>query len=556
LVLNLARRDGGGTTFDDLLRAVPGAVDQVLVAAHGDTVITSVALVDVDDLRDTDRTGAVSADLLLQVGVSATEALAWFQRLSEVPVELRPVAVLSKAALGSAPLQQAAQAAGVALVAVPPQTRWESLLTAIQGVLDPTPQWIAGAVGPRGLPGGDTDLYGVAQTVAELTGGLVTIEDERSHVLAYSASDEAADELRRLSILGRVGPAAYLDRLRDSGVYDRLQRSDEVIEVPPDAGLDLKRRLVVSILALAQQDAPRARPSGRQLLGTIWVQEGQERLAADSAAVLRGAAAIAARLITRAINAPSNEAVQIQRLLGARGGGVDVGSLATALSIPTSGPAVVIGFGTVDRTLTGATAALSPALRLHASAFARESLVTTIAERVYVLFPRTPSLQAVTSWTGGVIERLAFRGAPALRAAVAAPVGSLSDVAAARTEVDRVLDGTTGDQRVTTLADSRTPVLLGEILDLVAAHPALRDPRIAALLDYDSRYSATMQVSVEAYLRHFGDVREAAGQLQVHPNTLRYRLKRAEQILDIDLSEPAGRLLVEIQLGALRRSAG
>jgi DNA-binding PucR family transcriptional regulator len=42
----------------------------------------------------------------------------------------------------------------------------------------------------------------------------------------------------------------------------------------------------------------------------------------------------------------------------------------------------------------------------------------------------------------------------------------------------------------------------------------------------------------------------------VHPNTLRYRVRRAEEILDIDLGDPAGRLLVEIQLGVLRRSSG
>ena len=60
--------------------------------------------------------------------------------------------------------------------------------------------------------------------------------------------------------------------------------------------------------------------------------------------MLLGASAVAARLITRTINAPSNEAMQVQRLLGTRGEGVDVPSLAAALSIPTSGPAVVIGF--------------------------------------------------------------------------------------------------------------------------------------------------------------------------------------------------------------------
>ena len=55
------------------------------------------------------------------------------------------------------------------------------------------------------------------------------------------------------------------------------------------------------------------------LLGTIWVQEGPVPIAGDADSVLRGAAAVAARLISRIRDAPSNEAIQIQRLLGVRG---------------------------------------------------------------------------------------------------------------------------------------------------------------------------------------------------------------------------------------------
>ncbi|MGK8524397.1 hypothetical protein ACRS6B_23860 [Nocardia asteroides] len=42
----------------------------------------------------------------------------------------------------------------------------------------------------------DVDLFGLAQMIAHTAGGMVSIEDPQSHVLAYSASDEAADRLR------------------------------------------------------------------------------------------------------------------------------------------------------------------------------------------------------------------------------------------------------------------------------------------------------------------------------------------------------------------------
>ncbi len=542
-----------GVTLDVLLRALGSAFVELAVAPAGVEVgIASVVLLDGDDLAADEHTPVPTADLCLLVGAGETAALQWLRRLGSVDPALRPRAVLTKAGPGSRLLPPAATAVGVALVGVHAQARTETLLGTVRGVLEQSLGRSDMRSGTQGLFGADTDLFGLAHTVAALSGGMVSIEDDRSHVLAYSASDDAADELRKLSILGREGPADYLRRLREWGVFDRLRRGEEVVEVPADESLGMRRRLVAAIRPVAEPRPADGLPVRATTLGTIWVQEGRRPLAVDADAVLRGATAVAARLIARSLNAPSNEAMQIQRLLGARGGGVDVPSLAASLSIPTTGPAVVVGFVRVGTAPAGM-GEVSGVLRLHASAFARDSLVTTIGGRSYVLIPRASTPASVTSWARSVVDRVRAHSDTRLRAAVAAPVATLDDVAAARIEVDRVLDGTSGADVVTTLADSRTPVLLGEILDLLAAHPELRDPRVQTLLDYDERHHASMRKSVETYLVQFGDVRQAASELQVHPNTLRYRLRRAEEILDIRLDDPAGRLLIELQLLTRRR---
>ena len=141
-----------------------------------------------------------------------------------------------------------------------------------------------------------------------------------------------------------------------------------------------------------------------------------------------------------------------------------------------------------------------------------------------------------------------MRTGTATRAALVTSIATLSDVAAARVEVDRVLDRTTGNDRVTTLEESRTSVLLGEIVELVANHEHLLDPRIGKLAEYDVRNDSTMTESLRVYLAHFGDVRSAAEQLRVHPNTLRYRIKRVEEILGADLRNADERVLIELQL--------
>ncbi|WP_255182570.1 PucR family transcriptional regulator [Rhodococcus sp. WWJCD1] len=502
---------------------------ELVVAPAGiDMAVESVALLDADDLR---LPPGASADVTLLVGVNEADVVRWFDDLALRAAADRPRAVLTKVA-DSAALTHGARETGIALVAVHRQTRWELLLSMTRGVLDQ----VRTHSPDDGTFGADTDLYELAQTVASLTKGMVSIEDERSHVLAYSASDDAADELRTLSILGREGPADYLRGLHERGVFDRLRRTDDVIDVPADHELGIRRRLAVGIRRISGSPTT---------LGTIWVQEGAIPLADEADGVLRGASAVAARLITRIANAPTNETLQIQRLLGARGGGVDVPSLASALSIPATGSSAVVGFASCGEFDIGA---LAPAIRVHASAFRRDSLVTTIGERIYALFPGVASGTGISGWAADAVGRIERRTSLALRAAVAYPIADLEAVAAARFEVDRVLDGTTGEVRVTTLEESRTSVLLGEILELIGNHEQLRDPRIAELDRYDASNDSRMRESLETYLTCFGDVRSAADRLHVHPNTLRYRIRRVEQILDLDLTDSDARLLVEIQL--------
>jgi DNA-binding PucR family transcriptional regulator len=56
-----------------------------------------------------------------------------------------------------------------------------------------------------------------------------------------------------------------------------------------------------------------------------------------------------------------------------------------------------------------------------------------------------------------------------------------------------------------------------------------------------------LALSVLAWLDAFGDVRAAAAGLHIHPNTLRYRVRRAEQLTGLDLSSPEQRLLAMLQ---------
>lgn len=93
--------------------------------------------------------------------------------------------------------------------------------------------------------------------------------------------------------------------------------------------------------------------------------------------------------------------------------------------------------------------------------------------------------------------------------------------------------------QVTSLAEARTTVLLDEIVTVVAAEKRLVDPRIRDLHAYGPVLAETLRVCLDS----FGDVGAAAQELQVHPKTVRYRVRRVEQLKVVSLSDPEVRLL-------------
>jgi len=188
---------------------------------------------------------------------------------------------------------------------------------------------------------------------------------------------------------------------------------------------------------------------------------------------------------------------------------------------------------------------------LSASAFRPDAQIAAGRSRVYVLFPHTGKPSLVTSWIRGTIGALRAELGLDLRAVIATPPTGLDGVAAARGEVDRVLDtaarhpGAIGP--VTSLDEARTTVVLDEIVTMIGADERLIDPRVRELRAKDPTSVETLR----AYLDSFGDIAAAASWLHVHPNTVRYRIKRIEQALGTPLADPDVRLLLSLSLRAI-----
>ncbi|WP_017614845.1 helix-turn-helix domain-containing protein [Nocardiopsis salina] len=456
-------------------------------------------------------------------------------------------------------LRTEAEEAGVALLSVRSEVRWDQLQAVCRTIVDD-----ARLTSADDLAESSGDLFSMAQTIAQLTGGLVSIEDSASRVLAYSSGAEV-DELRRLSVLGRRGPESYLALLREWGVFARLRSGEEVVRIDEHPEFGLRRRLAVGIHA------------GNQPLGTIWVQEGEHPLTERSEEALLGAARTTAlQMIRQRTRTSAGLRLREDLLSSLLEGRIDAGALADTVEVRSDRGALVVAFS-----LTPSASAEAPAeerpdrperelrrrrlidlVSVHTAAYRRSSLVTELESRVYVLLPDLvpgrEGLRGVEQSVLSLTRKTVVAARSALGLQVQAAVGSLVDrlaeVPDSRAEADRVLDAMLRDLdrdtdwEVATISDVRSRVLISETLARLREDPSLRDPRVNRLLEYDRAGGADLVRSLLTYLEAFGDARAAAERLHIHPNTLRYRVRRASSVSGIDLGDPGERLFTQLQL--------
>lgn len=519
-----------------LLMALGDSLVEVQAAPAGlDVEIRGVALLDPED-----PPAAQPGELVLVIGARGRAA---YPALRAAGRDGAAGVVVKLEGPGQAEaLSETAVEAGIALLSLRSEARWEQVNALARAALDDAPPGHSGEAE-------EGDLFSLAQTTAILTSGIVSIEDTANRVLAYSRSSDSdeIDDLRQRSILGWQGPEAYLAKLREWGVFQHLHSSDEVISIDGHPELGIRPRLAVAIR------------SGDRQLGTIWVQEGSTPLSERSGQALLGAARVAALHLVRRRRELSEDLTLTRTLLaGLLEGNTGPQPLATHLGFDVTRPAAVLGFSYGTAEVVAAPqlthAEVTNLVSVHIAARHRSALVTQVGPRIYVVLPQLPrsiDIDTLRGWGQEIAEAARRHLGLLLRGSVGCVVPGLGDAPESRREADRILDAMLGSDvptAVAALPDIQAEVLLSEVLTLLSGHPEIRDPRLTALVTHDSRHQGRLAETLLAYLQSFGDVRAAAAHLHVHPNTLRYRLRRAEELTGLDLSRPDQRLLAMLQL--------
>ncbi|MFC8804744.1 PucR family transcriptional regulator [Streptomyces anthocyanicus] len=547
------RRDGR-PSLEQILRLIaPGMLD-VVVAPRGTGVpVADAVLHDPGEERD-DGTWAASGLILLAVGVDAAapeaiDVLRGAERAGAAAVVLRRGARGPRAAL-----LEAAASGRTALLTRRPGQGWTEVLGQLRTALAHSAP--TGGTGVEGLRLGD--LPELANTVAALVGGAITIEDPQSRVLAYSRMDHEPDPMRRLTILGQEVPRWRVDELRESGFFQALWNTDGVVRLPADDRY--AERLAVAVR------------HGSEILGSLWAAADGRPLAEDAAAALHTAARAAvphlahhqtwgraaARARESAVHALLDGSGPAARV--AHDAGVAPDRPYTVLVAEaydsrdlTAVPAPATGGAAGQRTLD--------VLALQAEAYRPGCVTARSGRRLYVLIPaedgETDPARALTATARSVPRGVVFAGVgpfaadlsglPASREAAELVVRVLRERAARRPAADVV-------SAVAAFGEVVPEVSALRVLDLIAPLWQSLSGPVHAMVEHDRAHGSEYGASVGAYLDAFGDTGTAAQRLNVHPNTLRYRLRRARELFGVDLADPTLRLLADVGLRLARRT--
>jgi hypothetical protein len=335
-------------------------------------------------------------------------------------------------------------------------------------------------------------------------------------------------------------------------VFDRLRVAEQVVRVEEHPEFGIRPRLAVGIRA------------GARYLGTVWAQQRGTTFAPRAEEALIGAARLAAieivhRRTGSEIGAGSRRNLLAELLVGP----ANTDLVAGRLGLDPSASALVIGFGTAAWPDTPAQDAPVRELRreetlglvaVYASAHHRNALAGAVGDRVYAVLPGAGARTRVDSWVRDAVTLLRAETRARVCAGIGLPAPTLAGLSEARSEADRVLDALLrrtprpDDRTHATIGEMRAEVLLAEVLDLLGGRPELSHPGLDAVATYDDEHSAELVTSLLAHLDALGDVRSAAAALNVHPNTLRYRVRRACELSGIDLDDPRERLACHLQL--------
>jgi purine catabolism regulator len=392
------------------------------------------------------------------------------------------------------------------------------------------------------LEGGD--LTAVAQTLAQILQRSVLIDSAGFEVLAHAEYGPMDESRQRVLRLGRT-PPEIVQRIIRRGIYAEVQQKLRHVRLPamPDLGMTMER--VVSPIVV-----------GGEIYGYIWIIAGDRPLTDLDELAIDHAATVAALVLLK--EQAVREAEQTVRgdLLA------QLLRLDSKLDSSTLERAHLAGYRTdqphqalfvISRPpASGAVSQLATQIERKLRHWGEWGLVVTRERGIAVV------VESRANATGhGLARKLVAELSNAAQPLMVGVGQVHAEDKSLRRTYEEALEAAEIGQRLghaTKVVNFWELGLLDWVYRLpteaLEGNPYLR--KIETLAGHDARTRGELTMTLETYLEYGGALAEAATALNVHRNTLLYRLGRIEEITDVDLRDTKQRINLYVALKGYR----
>ncbi|WP_159618399.1 PucR family transcriptional regulator [Ruania rhizosphaerae] len=435
--------------------------------------------------------------------------------------------------------------AGLTLLGVPADMAWRHLESLFEAGRSAAGQGADASYDHVGAG----DVFSLANAIASAVGGAVTIEDTERHVIAYSnIPGQEIDNVRRDGILGRVGPEGQ----RTTATYRAVTDSETALVIPSPLP-DVAERLAVAVRV------------GTQVIGTIWAISDRPPLQPGAAQFMVAAARTAAIHLMRArAQVDPDRLARSELLRSLLDGSGPTRGVRAQLGLRRGAPACVFavcaGNDLAERRLHAAR--MVDLVDLYVGAWHPSAVSVVESGTVYALLPlqSTQSRERLMGLAADIARAVERSAGVEPLVAVGPAAHAMRDVQGARTMADRMLQvlehvhpDTLGREglRLASAEEMRASLVLQALSEQALVTDQLRLDPVTAIMDHDAEQGTDYAATLLAWFSSFGDAARVADELVVHVNTVRYRIRRAQEMFGLDFRDPDQLLCTWLQLRLL-----
>ncbi|WP_216853449.1 PucR family transcriptional regulator [Phytoactinopolyspora halotolerans] len=379
------------------------------------------------------------------------------------------------------------------------------------------------------------ELQDIVDEVSRVLRKPATLEDRRFNLVAFGSHDDGIDEVRQHTILRRQSTAEVRSWFEQFGIAD----SDVPVRIPSSPEHGVLGRLCLP-----------ARWHG-VTYGYLWLLDPDEEIDDDALPELLDLAGRAGAMLAQQARVRDDLGYKLRDLLSADPEIAD----RAAGEIDDDG---LITRGTPVAVVELRVAAAGP-FPVNLSQLPRSVLVSTADDHATLLVPvgspgsspqdtgTTPARDVAERLLVSTVESHATARSAELVAGIGAPRPDLAHARGSWQEARlaaRVAQAVPALRPVAGWPELGVYRLLGCGSDSTLAGAVL-DHAVLRLLDHGD---GDLIATARAYLDHAGNVQQTAAALNVHRQTVYYRLERIEQVTGLDLARGDQQLLLHLGL--------